>query len=396
MAARQPEESVARAAVNEERLFTRDFIFVCLSNFFFFSSMHILLSTLPVYIIFLGIPEAQLGIVLGIFTFTAVIARLIVGREADRRGRRSFLLAGPVVFFAASSLYNWARSFVSLIGVRLFHGVGIAAFTVAASALIADLAPAHRRGEALGYFSTLASLSMLIAPALGMVIYYSLGFTIMFLFSASLAIVAFGLALPVGEAPTPARPPSSQEGPAVFFSRGAAYPAFLMACLTITFGCVTSFVPLYALEKGMTNPGFFFTVYAVVVSLARLVAGGISDRWGRATVIIPAMVLTSAGTALLATASSTLTFLLLAAFYGVGFGSAYPPLIAMAVDRVPPTERGAAMGTFTAAFDMGIGLGTILWGFVLQYSGFEMLYLTASLVPIIGLATFPVARWRRR
>ena len=54
------------------------------------------------------------------------------------------------------------------------------------------------------------------------------------------------------------------------------------------------------------------------------------------------------------------------------------------------------MGTFTAAFDLGIGLGTILWGFVLQYSGFEMLYLTASLIPLFGLATFPLAQWFRR
>lgn len=383
-------------ALGRERLFSRDFILVCLGEFFFFSSMHILLSTLPIYIVFLGISEAQLGIVLGIFTFTAVIARLIVGREVDRRGRRLFLLAGPLIFFISSALYNWARSFSPLIGVRLLHGTGIAAFTVAASAVVADLAPAHRRGEALGYFSTLAAFSMLIAPALGMVIYYSFGFTTMFLFSASLAAVAFVLVIPLKEVQRQLGTPSSQGGSAVFFSRGAAYPAFLMGCLTISFGCVTSFVPLYALGKGMSNPGFFFTAYGIVVALARVLAGGISDRWGRATVIVPAIVLTSVGTALLAIASSTPTFLFLAALYGLGFGSAYPPLIAMAVDRVPITERGAAMGTFTAAFDLGIGVGTILWGFVLQYSGFEVMYLTASLVPLLGLATFPVARWRRR
>lgn len=383
------------AVFQRERILSRDFVLVCLGNVVSWSSMNVLVSTLPIYIVLLGIPEAQLGIVLGVFTISAVIARLLVGREIDRRGRRWFLLAGPVVFFCASGFYNWARDFGTLVAVRLLHGAGMAIFSVAAIAIVADLAPPFRIGEALGYFSTLGALSMLIAPPLGMALYEGSGFTVMFIFAASLALAALAIFLPVEETVDPAAISSNQDRKTIVFSRGALYPSFLMAALSITFGSVYSFVPLYALEKGMANPGFFYTVYSIGAAVSRLIAGPLSDRWGRTAVAVPAMVISSVGTALLAMVSSTPTFLVLAVVYGFGFGGAFPVFSAMVVDRVPIEELGAAMGVFTAAVDLGWGLGTVIWGFVLEYSSFEVVYLAASVIPALALLTFPLTRWRR-
>ena len=379
------------------RLFSRDFLLICLADFFFFSCLHLFMSTLPVYVVSLGIPEGQLGFILGVFTFTAVVTRLLVGREADRRGRRAFLLSGPIIFTLSSLLYSGATSFWTLSAVRLLHGSGIAAFTVPSMALIADLAPPARRGEALGYFSVAGGLTMLFAPAAGMAIYYAWGFVVHFVVGAALAVAAFLAIAPVAMSPAADKPQAmtASATSAIMFSRGAAYPALLIASLTITYGSVTSFLPLYALGRGMSNPGLYFTAYAVCLVLARFTAGSISDRIGRFKVIAPCMLLTAAATAALIGAESTPVFLALGALYGLGFGACYPPLIAMAVDRVPPTERGAAMGTFTAAFDLGIGVGSVLWGFVLQYGGFGLLYATAGLLPIAGLLTMPFD-YRRR
>lgn len=382
------------ASAMTSRLLSRDFLLICGADFFFFNNLHLFMSTLPVYIVSLGIPEGQLGLLLGLFTFTAVIARLLVGREVDRRGRRAFLLVGPVIFTLSSLLYTVAADFWSLAAVRLLHGTGIAAFTVAAIAMIADLVPPHRRGEGLGYFSAAGGLTMLIAPAAGMAIYYAVGFTTHFVVGAVLAVCALLTISFVGgsgRSPTP----TAVGSPAKLFSRGAAYPAFLIACMSVTYGSITSFLPLYALQRGMSNPGLYFTTYSVLLVLARFTAGGISDRIGRFQVIAPSMLVAAVATVALIGADSTPIFLALGALYGLGFGACYPPLIAMAVDRVPPTERGAAMGTFTAAFDLGIGIGSVLWGFVLQFTSFSVLYATAALLPVAGLLTIPFEHRRR-
>lgn len=58
-----------------------------------------------------------------------------------------------------------------------------------------------------------------------------------------------------------------------------------------------------------------------------------------------------------------------------------PVLQAQAVMRTPIHRRGAATGTFFALFDMGIGLGTILWGYIAAASSYQTMYFL-TLIPV--------------
>jgi predicted MFS family arabinose efflux permease len=58
--------------------------------------------------------------------------------------------------------------------------------------------------------------------------------------------------------------------------------------------------------------------------------------------------------------------------------------MALLVDSVSEEGRGAAMGTFTAAFDLGIGMGSIFLGFVLQYFGFQVMYSISGMIVLAG------------
>ena len=125
-------------------------------------------------------------------------------------------------------------------------------------------------------------------------------------------------------------------------------------------------------------------MFAVTLILVRALAGKLSDIKGRKFVIIPGMVLISAGLWVLSTASILESFLAAALLYGLGFGLVHPSLMAFLVDRVSETGRGAAMGTFTASFDLGIGTGSILLGLVLQYYGFQVMYTLGGLIVLAG------------
>jgi predicted MFS family arabinose efflux permease len=102
------------------------------------------------------------------------------------------------------------------------------------------------------------------------------------------------------------------------------------------------------------------------------------------------MIMITAGLWVLSTASTLPVFLISAFLYGLGFGFVHPTLMALLVDRVTERTRGAAMGTFTAAFDLGIGTGSIVLGIVLQFYGFSFMYLLGGAIVFIGAVFFMI------
>jgi MFS family permease len=360
-----------------ETLFSRNFILTSLSTFTLFSSFYFLLITLPIYIKEIGGTESEIGLIIGVFTISAVVLRPFIGQEVDRRGRKKILIAGLLVFLMSMLLYNYTNSVTSLLLLRVFHGIGWGAATTAATTLIADIAPPKRRGEAMGIFGMASNVAMAIGPVLSMILLQAYDFPILFMIGAGIALVSLLLALPISE--TIALHPKTS-----LFSREALFASTLMFAVSLTYGSLMSFLSLFAQKQGIANPGLFFTVFAMTLILVRAFAGKLSDKKGRKFVILPGMILTASGLWVLSTASSLPVFLIAALLYGLGFGLVHPSLMALLVDSVSEEGLGAAMGTFTASFDLGIGMGSIILGFVLQYFGFQVLYSISGLIVLAG------------
>ncbi len=135
-----------------------------------------------------------------------------------------------------------------------------------------------------------------------------------------------------------------------------------MDLVTFTFGGLITFTSIYTVERDLGDPALFFVVYAVILMLTRPLAGNLSDRRRRETVLLPGIALTGAALAVLGLASAPWMLVTVAALYALGFGASQPALQAMVVDRIPPNRRGAAHAAFFIAFDLGIGFGAMLLG----------------------------------
>ena len=393
----QPGVDAAQPGAPKEALFTRNFLLACVITLASFTSFYFLLTTLPVYITTIGGSEAEVGLIIGVFSATTVVLRPFIGRAADEHGRRAFVLAGNAILALAGGLYALTTSVVLLLSLRVFHGVGWASFGTSANTLVADIAPRSRRGEAMGYYGMFSNLAMAVGPALGVILMKSYSFAVLFAGSAAFAVLSLLLTLLLREkrANHPAALPATarSRAPGGLIERSALFPALVLTLTAITYGSIVSFVPLYAAKQGIDNPGLFFTVYAIVLILARGFTGQISDRFGRAIVIAPGLVLAAVALWLLSTASSQSTFVLVAVLYGLAFAAAQPALMALVVDRAAPNRRGAAMGTFSAAMDLGIGLGSVVWGIVAQMAGYHTLYLASGCVALLAAIVFVVG-WR--
>jgi MFS family permease len=189
-------------------------------------------------------------------------------------------------------------------------------------------------------------------------------------------------------------PESHHESPTEGPLFGAHMFEWRVALLSITlflysfgYGGVTSFVALYANANGVA-PGLYFTVFAVTTMCTRPISGPLGDRIGHVRVLIPCLALIVVGYALLAVDGTRPWMLASAVLFGIGFGSAYPVYAAYVLQHVDVRRRGAAFGGILAAFDTGIGTGSIAIGWLIHRYGFSAAYGVAACLAACAIPYF--------
>lgn len=368
-----------------ERLWTKPFIQMTVGMLFLFTGFYLLLPTLPLYIKHLGGSETQVGLAAGAFTLTAVVFRPMVGGLVDRYGRRAFYIWGLIFFVLSMYLYDWVGSILLLLALRILHGASWAFSTTSIGTVITDLIPASRRGEGMGWYGMAMTVAMAIGPMLGTYIVGGYSFQTLFLVATGLSLIAFILAY-MTRAPYQAKPST---GRIQLVEKSVLPVTVAIFFLAVAYGGITTFLPLFA-ESIRVNPGTFFLVYAVALTLIRPFAGKLSDRFGEAAVIIPSLIVT-AGALIVLSLSSGLPGLIIAAIlYGIGFGSAQPALQAATLRIAPEDRRGAANASFMTAFDFGIGLGAILLGLVSERIGYAYLFAVTAVSVVVSLVIFTI------
>lgn len=373
------------------RLLTADFALACGGSFAAFASFYLLLATLPAYVVRIGGSESEVGLVIGSFSATALALRLVLGRAADRHGRKPLVIIGAALMVTGALLYHLAHRPLVLFGMRVVHGAGWAFFGSGLNALVADLLPRGRRGEGVGWYGMFGNLAMAVGPAAGVYVMTDWGFDSLFDAAACVALVSLVLALPLRE---PARTGASSPS-AALVERSALFPSAVTCLFATVYGSVVTFLAVYADRRGLGNPGLYFTVFAVTLVASRSAAGALSDRFGRAFVIVPGLLLAATSMVLLSAATTRAPFLASAATFGLGFATAQPALMALVVDRSSPERRGAAMALFATAMDLGIAVGSLLWGLVAERFGFSAMYQSAGALAAVGVLVFAAGSRRR-
>lgn len=370
-------------------LWTKNFILISLATFFIFSAFQILLPIMPKYAASLGAEKKTLGMVNGFFTLAALFFRPFMGRECDKKGRKGIYLIGIAVFFSAVFGYIWVPSVLLLLSLRVIHGLGWSATSTAAGTIVADILPASRRGEGMGYYGLFSTLSMAIAPALGLTILSHYNYSLVF---ASSLILTFIALLAGASLKLPPLNLSSDDdrGKTVtpINNRKMFKVASVMFFLTLTYGGIVTFLPLYAEEQGITNIGLFFTIYAFSLLITRPLSGRYYDQKGANLLVMGGMFFVFLAMLILFRAQSLAFFLTSGVLYGLGFGSIQPTMLALAVEGIHPQRRGIVNAIVMSAFDLGIGLGSLAFGFVADAYSYSFMYLCMAFFPFIGLLLF--------
>ena len=354
------------------------FILALAANVLFWLSIQSLLPALPLYIASLGGTPTDNGLVTFATAGAAVIARPFVGVMADRMGRKPVMVLGGLCAILGPVLTAASQAILPLLAARAIGGIGIAAFTTGFQALLADLAPPERRGEAFGWGGNSGALASLVGPLAGDWVTSHQGFPMVFGLTATCGGLCALAALFVREPPREAKQlghsPPLQGLRETLTQHNVRAGIVAVSPLGMAYGAMITFWPLVAHEHHLGTIGAFYTVYALGLLTVQILAGRLSDRIGRTRVMLPGMLLAGAAFAAIPLARSDATSLIVAFACGAGLGIARTAIDALTLDGVSMPLRGTAIAAEFTTNDLWIGLGSALLGPLAGMAGFRAAY----------------------
>ncbi|MGE7837445.1 MFS transporter [Viridibacillus arvi] len=370
--------------MKNQRIFSKPFIFLFVSNFLVFIGFDMLLPILPAYLLSINASTIQVGLVTTLFTIGAVLIRPFVGYYLIDNQRKSLAIGASAALMIITMLYPFLNFVWLFLLLRIFHGAAWGVSTTANSTMVVDLIPKSRLGEGMGYFSISTTVGAIISPSIGILIYESFSFDVLIWSSVVLSLLAVIALQFVKAAPTTVK---REKQPFRFldmiFEREVWFPALLTVITTLGFGAVITFLVLFGKQKGIDHIFLFFLINATVATLIRPFTGKWYDKKGPWSIIIVSAMLGFLSLVMLSYASNDIGLIIAAILFGAGYGTVMPCLQTWTVQKVSEEKSGAANATFFSSFDVGVGVSAFVLGILAEWISLEMIFRIVSLSFIV-------------
>jgi MFS family permease len=360
------------------------------TSLLFFIAFYTLLVPLPLYLVAIGLPDWQIGVIMGAFGVASLVGRPLAGLGADRFGPRTVMLCGVIALLLGVAGVQMTTNPVLLFVLRLLQATGYVAFTTASNALVVALAAPTERKSLLTRFGAAANVAMTLTPATVDALLPWLTLTGALGMSALFALICGGLALRVQ--------PPPREGAGGFVPlqwgllRRVLLPMTLAAICGLAFGSFLQFLPLLTERRGGFSSGIIFGCYGAAIALTRFLIARWMDQGDQRLILRIGFLLLALGLTLLAVGQSWIIFVLGAIGVAAGSGMQTGLLMNLHVEALPTTARGSAVAFYYLGFDLGIGGGAWLLAPVLQAAGIGGLYACAAGVAVLGALVVQAVR----
>ena len=392
---------MARRGNNAERLWTSTFVLLTLVQTMDLLVFHTITPVIAKFTILQGVALAASGLAASVFSVAAVFARPLSGYLADRLGRRSIVLSSIAVSVMMQVGYALVPGFAPLLAMRIVHGFFYALFGTALSAMTLTSLPESRKNEGMGWFGASYVIAAIVGPAMGVALSDAFGFTALFLITAGISATSFPLAvIATAKTPSPASAPSIEKPPEGTFpalhnlvSVKCIPLAGIAMCFMAIWGMIASYIVLVGEARGVANIALFFVVNSATLFVTRPAIGKISDRYGLAKLILPAIAIETIALLGICFAHELWLFLLAGCVKAFGSGGVLPSIQAECGRLETPERAGVAMSTYLLASDIGYAVGPLLGGALASAVGYDAMMFGS--LPIVVLALVIYFAWKR-
>jgi MFS family permease len=377
-----------------DSIWTKTFLLLCGAQFLGYAQHAMLAPVLPLYVTQLGGSPFLVGMVLACFAVSSVLVRPMVGHWCDRWNESKVMISG--LLFQGSTILLCLIPFVgATMAANALRGIGWGGLNTGGYSLLARIAPEARRGEASGLYSGVQSSSSILFPALALWLLHASfgGFAAVFV---ATAVFSFGGAalgtvmtrqLPVITRASAATDPERRWWREVFhfIEPQILLPSMILGWLNISLPSITNFSVLYARELGITEFGVFFIVIGFTSLLGRPMLGRLSDRIGRHRSVAAGFGFQLVSLLLMTFAGNLIGMILCGTLYMLGNAIGSSTALAFAVERADPQRRGKQMATFSVAYPLSYGVGSMITGSAVEAAGYTGMFYVMAAIQTAGL-----------
>jgi MFS family permease len=386
--------SASEACANGQRALWRDLAPICALVFLEFLAMGLPLAVLPVHVQdTLGFGSFVVGIAIGSQSWATLVTRHAAGKRSDQRGPRSAAVLGLTLSVFAGAIYALSHaisvpsvSLMVLMVGRTLLGAGESLVITGALSWGVALAGRERSGIVMSWVGVAMYGALAFGAPLGSSLAGRFGFVAMCVAAALspvLGLVAVRLARNV-------EPVGGVRLPFYRVVRLIALPGSGLMLSALSFGAISAFSALCFAERSWPHAALAMSAFGAAYVLARLLFGSLPDRFGGARIAMISAALAALGQLGMWLATSGAVAVAAAALTGFGFSLAFPSFGVEAIRRVPPQNRGVALGAYAACFDVSLGLGVPLLGAVVSWGGHAAAFgagcVAALMSLVIGIA----------
>ena len=360
------------------------------------ASFNMIIPELPAYLDSIGGQEYK-GLIIGLFALAALISRPFSGRLADTIGRIPVMIIGPLVCIVLGLLYPFTTSIIGFLVLRFFHGFSTGFKPTGTTAYLADIVPSTKRGEAMGFLGVAGSIGMAGGPVIGSWLAQTFSMQIMFWISSLIAGLSILVLMGMKEtlnSKISFSPRILLIHPKDVIEPTVWLPSVIMLLTVYAFGTILTIAPDNSDYLQLGNRGIFFSIMLGASILVRFFSGKISDRFGRANVLIIGTLLLTVSLLVLGGFQSKMGFFGGAVLFGLSAGINSPTIFAWTADLAKEHARGKAMSTMFIALELGIILGSVFGAefYNNQTDQFRNAYWAAS---VLALLAFFIVTWKR-
>lgn len=374
------------------RLWNKNYIKVWVANFMIFFSFMIVMPLLPLYLSETFEADKHIiGIVLSGYTVTALLIRPFSGYFVDSFPRKVVLLISYFLFFIFFAGYIVATSLLLFAIVRTIHGAPMGAVTVANSTVAIDVLPSERRAEGIGYYGLSNNLATALAPSVGLLIYqYLHSYNIVFIIALVLSGIGLYINSTVEIKERQICKPSKSLSLDRFILLKGWSEGLTLACLSFSYGVLSTYLAIYGKEElNMTSgTGLFFAILCTGLMISRLIGARTLRKGKVAWNCSVGISISVFGYLLFAVLHNPIGYYGAALIIGLGNGHMFPAMQNMFINLAPASQRGTANSTLLTAWDVGVGLGVLLGGVSIEWSGYSAAFWLAWIVNAIGVLFF--------
>lgn len=378
--------------MKQDKLWNANYLKVMTANFSMSFAFFLLTPLLPLYLSEnFGASKDTIGLVLSGYTITALLFRPFSGYVVDSFPRKKVLLVSLFLYFLLFGGYLLAGTLILFAIVRTMHGGPFGASTVANSTVAIDVLPSSRRNEGIGYYGLSNNLATAIAPTIGVFVYkYVHDFDVLFW----LAFIVAGLGLAVDATIKMPKKQVLKDKDTISLDRFFLLKGWMigvnMIFFGICYGVLSNYLAIYGKETmGITSgTGTYFMLLSIGLILSRLQGASALRKGKLVQNAAEGVAISTVGYTIFILYPHEIGYYGSALLIGLGNGHLWPAFQNMIISLANNNERGTANSTLLTCWDLGIGLGVLLGGVIVEFLGYSAVFWWVVAIHVIGLLMF--------